>query len=207
MFWLLLKSDCTTLRLCLYPSEKPVGWKWARTWKRIQLEQLTWIDWRDIPYYIKTWNENWGINRNWGRGRRWWWHFGFKGGRCSEPGARLGIGLLMRGGEWLQHLFFFSFIHLLYMNPWVLLLLLFLFSPRSCRVEDWMSACVSTWLLARVNSQFQTMWLYSQNIIWKFWSSLTSLNRPLTWLNNSTDWIGDTGLISSKFQEDLKLNI
>lgn len=53
MFWLLLSSAGTASALSLTFLLPPLrGWEWTRPWEGTQLEQVTHINQRDIPYHM-----------------------------------------------------------------------------------------------------------------------------------------------------------
>lgn len=95
-------------------------------------------------------------NKNWGRGRRKGF---FLLPVCLLFGDWWDIGLPVRCGEQFPSLvgcfgLFFPFLPLLnhlYLNPYVFVLLLFLFSPLSRCGVGWASSSVAAWLLARVS--------------------------------------------------------
>lgn len=54
MFWLLLKSACTASKFSLFLTLLPqwVQGGWAKVWEGMQVRQLIWNDWSDIPYHV-----------------------------------------------------------------------------------------------------------------------------------------------------------
>lgn len=170
-FFFFLSNACTAFRLSLFVTLLPAvsrlmlarGWEWTLP------GQLTRVGQSYIPCYITSCSAiKTGVEEE-EAGRA----CVFQGGGCSEIcWASVCSWEMISDGPCKTSGVFFLFPSLicLYLDPWVLSLLLFLFSRLSC---SWVSEWAAAWILAAGWGQATTaLYILLDALCWKIFGNL-----------------------------------